>query len=152
MLCTLCKTPEIFVKVTSTMTQFDVFSIQREGRRLNLIQRMFQRLLHRKPAQNVSGLAQRVFPYYMLVGGADFTRLAGLGSTLWVGWTWVCSVCPASFLDQPSVLLVGKGRNTKGGGRNMILLKAWIQTWPFVTPFSFHWLGPVAWPIPTSVE
>ena len=86
MLCTLCKTPEIFVKVTSTMTQFDVFSIQREGRRLNLIQRMFQRLLHRKPAQNVSGLAQRVFPYYMLAGGgADLTRSAGLRSTLWGG-------------------------------------------------------------------
>lgn len=83
MLCTLCKTPEIFVKVTSTMTQFDVFSIQREGRRLNLIQRMFQRLLHRKPAQNVSGLAQRVFPYYMLAGG--LTLPARLGSALLCG-------------------------------------------------------------------
>ena len=28
MLCTLCKTPEIFVKMTSVMTQFDIFSIQ----------------------------------------------------------------------------------------------------------------------------
>lgn len=30
MLCTLCKTPEIFVKMTSVMTQFDIFSIQGE--------------------------------------------------------------------------------------------------------------------------
>lgn len=151
MLCTLCKTPEIFVKMTSVMTQFDISPFRRK--KLNLIQTVFLTIASQQTTtkyQWLNTMSSSLLRFSIGEWAGFIWPRQGLRSIPWVGYK-ICWMCPSSFLDQQHVLME-KGRNTKGVSKNI----------SFFLTFGFK-LGPLSsshislvkaspWPIPISME